>query len=302
MNSSFDSYSDFFRNTECGYRNFAQEHRKSSGKAHFNMLLVESQPHNYMDPALNDTLLILPTTVETQCNWSWTINDRKVKTKAEVNRMLVVPPNVQSFWEVDAHRTLLTLCIPNSTFRSVLGSNCPRQLGQALWSLSADTWEDEYLSAAMRQLWVCTQSQEPIDAIMSEGLVTSIIACMMKKAGIQSAERQPVALPEWRIKKLHSFVHQQLAEDISLEDMADATGLSRRQFSRAFSAQMGETPFRWLNRLRIERAMVMLKETEEHLYCISEACGFSDQSHFSKAFKQAVGVTPAVWRLEHRIG
>ncbi|WEL57540.1 AraC family transcriptional regulator [Pseudomonas kermanshahensis] len=300
MNSSFDSYSDFFRNTECGYRNFAQEHRKSQGRAPFSMLLVESQPHNYIDPALNDTLLILPTSVESQCNWNWTINDRKVKTKAEVNRMLIVPPNVQSIWEVDAHRTLLTLCIPNSTFRSVLGTNCPRQLGQALWDLSADTWEDEYLSTAMRQLWLSSQSHEPIDAIMNEGLVTSIIACLMKKAGVHSGEHQPVAFPEWRVRKLHTFVQQQLAEDISLDDMADATGLSRRQFSRAFSAQMGETPFRWLNRLRIERAMVMLKESDVALYRIADECGFSDQSHFSKAFKQTVGVTPAVWRLEHR--
>lgn len=300
MNSSFESYSDFFKNTECGYRNFAQEHRKSSGKTPFHMLLVESQPHNFIDPALNDTLLILPTSVEAQCNWSWTINDRKVKTKAQVNRMLVVPPNVQSLWEVDAHRTLLTLCIPNSTFRSVLGSNCPRQLAQALWALSADTWEDEFLSAAMHQLWSCVQNQAPIDAIMSEGLVTSIIATMMKKVGFQSGDHQPVAFPEWRIKKLQAFVQQQLAEDISLEDMADATGLSRRQFSRAFSTQMGETPFRWLNRLRLERSMTMLKDSDSPLYCIAEACGFSDQSHFSKAFKQSIGITPALWRLEHR--
>ncbi|RFQ06010.1 AraC family transcriptional regulator [Pseudomonas putida] len=300
MNSSFESYSDFFKNAECGYRDFAQEHRKSRCRASFNMILADQKPHNFIDPALNDTLLILPLAVETQCNWNWTINDRKVKSKAEVNRMLIVPPNVQSFWEVDAQRTLMTLCIPNSTFRSVLGTNCPRQLGQALWDLSADTWEDEYLSCAMRQLWESSKGEQPIDSIMSEGLITSIIARLMKKVGIENGDQQPVAFPEWRIRKLHLFVQQQIAEDISLDDMADATGLSRRQFSRAFSAQMGETPFRWLTRQRIEKAMVMLKESDSPLYWIADACGFSDQSHFSKVFKVAMGVTPATWRQDHR--
>lgn len=300
MNNSFESYPDFFKNAECGYRDFAQEHRRSEGRVPFNMILADQQPHNYMDPALNDTLLILPLSVEAQCNWNWTIKDRKVKSKAQVNRMLIVPPNVQSFWEVDAQRTLMTLCIPNSTFRSVLGSHCPRQLGQALWDLSSDTWEDEYLSCAMRQLWECSQGQQPVDVIMREGMVTSIIARLMKKVGIENGGQQPVALPEWRIRKLQAFVQQQLAEDISLDDMADATGLSRRQFSRAFSAQLGETPFRWLSRQRIEQAKVMLKETDSPLYWIAEACGFSDQSHFSKAFKQALGVTPVTWRLDNR--
>ncbi|MCY1249297.1 HTH-type transcriptional activator RhaR [compost metagenome] len=59
---------------------------------------------------------------------------------------------------------------------------------------------------------------------------------------------------------------------------------------------MGSTPFRWLLQQRIEKAKDLLQFSPTSLSEIATACGFSDQSHFTRAFVQAVGATPRQWR------
>ena len=212
-----------------------------------------------------------------------------------------MPPDVQSFWEVDGRRTMLTLCIPNASFRRVLGSHCPRQLSQSLWTLSADTWEDPFLGSAMRQLWSSSSGRGGLDTLLGDSIISAIIAQVVNRAGKGDEAALGVHLPEWRIRQLTTFVHEHLGDDIRVEDMAQATGLSRRHFSRAFHAQLGETPHRWLTRVRLEQVVTLLSEGEVSLCSIAEQCGFSSQSHLSSTFKQVHGVTPSQWRSAHSV-
>ena len=81
MNQSpWRSYPDFHLHS--GYAEFPQEHRHSNGRIPFTMMQVESSPHAFVDPAISDTLIALPLSVESQCRWSWTIRDRKVTRAA----------------------------------------------------------------------------------------------------------------------------------------------------------------------------------------------------------------------------
>jgi AraC family transcriptional regulator len=83
---------------------------------------------------------------------------------------------------------------------------------------------------------------------------------------------------------------------VSLKDLAAACGLSVSYFVRAFKASTGDPPHRWMLRHRIERAKAQLGETEARLADIAIACGFADQSHFTRVFKSFVGLSPAAWR------
>lgn len=82
----------------------------------------------------------------------------------------------------------------------------------------------------------------------------------------------------------------------SIAEVADACGLSRSHFSRAFHASTGTTPHQWLSTQRLERARGMLRDTDTSISHIAQACGFADQSHFTRCFARAFGATPASWR------
>ncbi|NKJ36500.1 AraC family transcriptional regulator [Rhizobium sp. SG570] len=107
-----------------------------------------------------------------------------------------------------------------------------------------------------------------------------------------------------RIRKL-SRAHEALAKnillenlkgDISILDVAEACNLSRGYFIHAFRETTGMTPYKWLQSERISRACELLRTTELPLLDVATACGFADQSHFTRAFTTAVGVSPGTWR------
>lgn len=87
-----------------------------------------------------------------------------------------------------------------------------------------------------------------------------------------------------------------VAETLSIEDLAQACGLSRSHFGKAFKRSTGLTPHAWRQHYRIERAQALLLGERVDLAAIAALCGFADQSHFSRVFTRLVGDTPGNWR------
>lgn len=87
-----------------------------------------------------------------------------------------------------------------------------------------------------------------------------------------------------------------LDAQLSLSDIAAQCGLSSSYFARAFKTSTGATPHRWLAHRRIDKATDLLKNSVLSLKEIASACGFADQAHFTRAFGEAKGVSPAAWR------
>ncbi|MDU8502127.1 AraC family transcriptional regulator [Pseudomonas syringae] len=264
------------------------------------MIKVEQGAHNFVDPCVNETLLALPLAVSNQCSWSWKMGDHSHRQIAEPGRMLVVPSDIESAWEVDGERTMLVLALPNETVKTVLGASCPARLKEAFWPLSEETWSDPLVELMMNRLWESTADGFPASSLLSEGLLISILSQMLIKAGNNLEANTAVVLPQWRLKRVRQFVEANLGSEISLDDLACAAGLSRRHFARSFHQEVGETPHRWLMQMRLGKAKEMLKYSERSLCEISETFGFASQSHFTSALKQATGLTPLKWRQRFR--
>ncbi|MBN3743049.1 AraC family transcriptional regulator [Burkholderia seminalis] len=101
---------------------------------------------------------------------------------------------------------------------------------------------------------------------------------------------------EQRAKEL---LLEHLDGKIGLADVASACGLSRGHFVKAFHQTAGMPPHRWLIVQRVERAKTWLRNPQMPLSMISAACGFADQSHFSRTFTRLTGVSPRRWRMDN---
>ncbi|WP_169419402.1 helix-turn-helix domain-containing protein [Ramlibacter agri] len=108
------------------------------------------------------------------------------------------------------------------------------------------------------------------------------------------------ALAPWQLRCATELMIERLAEDLSLAEPARACGLSVSYFSRAFKASVGTSPHRWLLQQRVLRAKSLLREAGRPLADIATACGFADQSHFTRVFTGLVGASPGAWRKELR--
>jgi AraC-like DNA-binding protein/ligand-binding sensor protein len=98
------------------------------------------------------------------------------------------------------------------------------------------------------------------------------------------------------LRKAERFIWENYTRKISLQEIARASGLSAPYFSTIFKEEMGENLSSYLNRMRVEKASYMLRETDLPLSDIAADCGFEDQSWFSKIFKSYTGVSPGKYQ------
>ncbi|MFI9641614.1 helix-turn-helix domain-containing protein [Micromonospora sp. NPDC051925] len=92
------------------------------------------------------------------------------------------------------------------------------------------------------------------------------------------------------------------AEPLDIPALARIALVSEAHFIRTFRATFGETPHRYLQRRRVERAMSMLVETDRDVTDICFAVGFSSLGSFSRTFRQIVGESPSEYRSRRSAG
>nr|WP_086938351.1 AraC family transcriptional regulator [Thaumasiovibrio occultus] len=100
------------------------------------------------------------------------------------------------------------------------------------------------------------------------------------------------ALGQRSLAQLRDFMEAHISEKITLEQLAELCQLSPTQFLRQFKKATYMTPYAYLARLRLERAMQLLRRGQRSTE-VAHQVGFYDQAHFVKAFKQTFGITPS---------
>ncbi|HET6847589.1 MAG TPA: AraC family transcriptional regulator [Gaiellales bacterium] len=113
-----------------------------------------------------------------------------------------------------------------------------------------------------------------------------------------SAERmpQPVTLAPARLRRVRELVDERLGSPLTVEDMADAAGLSRAHFTRCFHAATGCTPYGYVRERRVARARELLQGSAHSIAEVAAVTGFHSQSHLGRVFRGATGMTPGEYR------
>ena len=89
-----------------------------------------------------------------------------------------------------------------------------------------------------------------------------------------------------------------MSDPVSLSDLAGIADCSTFQLIRFCKSHWGETPFRRLTRLRMERARELLRHSDASITAIALECGYGDSGHFATAFRRCVGMSPSLYRSD----
>jgi len=96
-----------------------------------------------------------------------------------------------------------------------------------------------------------------------------------------------------QLRQVRNLLADGLAQDISVDELAAAAGVSKPHFARLFKNTLGVTPYRYVLKMRLDKGLEMLRGPGGlPLADVALQCGFSSQSHFTDAFRKAFGVTP----------
>lgn len=118
------------------------------------------------------------------------------------------------------------------------------------------------------------------------------------------AQRQEIAQPvlprdkHHRFSKVLEFLKTDMAAGHTIDEAAELAGLSPRTFMRQFEKITGSTFGKWIGLQRIERAKVLLSETDLSIELIADACGYASSSSLRRLFREAEGASPSAYRKQ----
>ena len=148
---------------------------------------------------------------------------------------------------------------------------------------------------ARRAVWEL-EAPDALSPLALEAVALEMLAMAARLGPPGPADGRP---PEW-LERARELVHARYRESLRIADVAEAVGIHPIRLARAFKAQYHLPLATYMRRLRLDWAAARLADSADPLAAIALQAGFSDQSHFTRAFKRHTGRTPQEFRIARR--
>lgn len=154
-------------------------------------------------------------------------------------------------------------------------------------------FENSHLERLMQRLAHVAQKGVHAPRIMADSLAFLVVTELLD---LEAARGANSGLSKSQLEAAQHFIEANLGNDISLDDIAGAAGLSSFHFSRSFKHATGVSPHQYLLSARIRHAQDLLCASHLPLAEIGALVGFKTPSHFSRTFAQITGLPPRHYR------
>ena len=164
-------------------------------------------------------------------------------------------------------------------------------------------FQDPFLMQMVLSLWRELQEGAPSSKLFAECAAQMLMLHLLRfyacSGNIAAALQEPAhRLTPQQLKRVSTYIRDHAGKDLTLEVLAQQTGFSPYHFARLFRNTTRETPHQYVRRERLAYARRLLESSELSLAEVAVESGFGDQSYFTRVFKEALRVTPAVYRRE----
>jgi AraC family transcriptional regulator len=275
------------------YKAYARECR-SAGSTPIDLVRVSQPAGSFPDPPLPalSVLMVVRGVIKTRVS----LGGKPFTRLQWPGTFVVAPPDTACDYEVSAPHEILVVAVPLAAVTPLLESAGER-LADVV-SLHADTHRDSFLEPLCHRLFDEAAADSPLGSLFGDHALVAILSTLVRLAGRKATESQRQRhLPAVALKRVLDYLNDNLAESVSLADLAAVAHVSVFHFARQFRAAVGEAPHRYVIRQRVERAKMLLRQGRFSLAQVATAVGFADQCHFNRHFKRLVGETPGQFLL-----
>ena len=110
------------------------------------------------------------------------------------------------------------------------------------------------------------------------------------------SKKQIGFLLPWQVIQINNYIDANMAARIRVCDLAKICRLSTNYFGQVFVNTFGYSPHAYLMQRRLDRVQHILRSSDHSLSDVALECGFADQPHLTRLFRQHIGMTPGEWR------
>lgn len=143
-----------------------------------------------------------------------------------------------------------------------------------------------------RALWELSQSVLcGAEALHRQSALARACAMLMQRQGRLNVPARQAGCEHRAVGLARDFLHDRLDDKVTLDELAHAAGLSKYHLLRVFKSQTGLSPHAYHTQIRVERGRELLRSGLSISSAAQEA-GFLDQSHFTRTFRNYLGLTP----------
>ncbi len=224
-----------------------------------------------------------------------------ISTVAESGSLTIVPAGTDYCWKTEGPIAFAHLYIRPQDLDRVCVEGLDRD-GRAMSLMDRVGSRDHLLEPILRRMLEEIRCAETPSKLLLDSLFESFCLRLVQKhsSGPTGARiRHAVSLSPHLLRRVLEFIDANLAQDITLAALASESRKSQFHFVRAFHRAMGESPYSYVVRRRIECGRVLLLTGSDSLAQVSRACGFNSQRQFSVMFKKIMSVGPKRFRLLH---
>jgi AraC family transcriptional regulator len=221
---------------------------------------------------------------------------------AEVHRLQVpgdlkvIPAGYSRVWEIAAPTSKFVVDITPAFVREVAETMELGDRAALAPQLHLNDKRIEHVGwALLREL----ESDEPFGRVYAESLVWALTAQLLRRTA-PAVARRSAGLPQRRLRRVLDYVRDNLAQNLSLRELASVAGVSPTHFKMQFRESMGVPVHRYVVTQRVETALDLLINTVLPISEVALHAGFYNQSHLSRHLQRLHGVSPAVLRRKAR--
>ncbi len=171
----------------------------------------------------------------------------------------------------------------------------PRILRVPLGEGPATAWLSTLLRAATRESAEARPGGETVLAKLSELLFVEALRRYIERLPGQQ-RGWFAALGDRFVGRALALMHDQPAREWTVDELAAKVGLSRSSLAQRFTEFIGQPPMQYLTRWRLTVAAQRLRSEQVSLARLAADSGYESEAAFNRAFKRALGATPAAWR------
>ncbi len=157
--------------------------------------------------------------------------------------------------------------------------------------------KSEVLQFLWKSYWSFVQNNVT-DGYQTSAIAYEFIMQLMKSLDNQKQEEDPEG--NCHVEAAVDFMKNNLHLPLSLEDMAQAAGLSKYHFSRVFTAFMGISPWDFLTKIRMEKAVYLMQTHSYKINEVAEMVGYNTVNYFDKVFRKSFGTSPGKFELMYQ--
>lgn len=145
------------------------------------------------------------------------------------------------------------------------------------------------------------REKQPYYESSVRGYLHSLVVEMIRLAEDRDHSLYKLKLNEY-VRSALSYINEHYMDELRMEDIAQASGLSESHFRRVFEDVMHMKPLDYINLVRVDKACVMMAQKDLSMEELSFRVGYQSQSTFNRNFKRLTGYSPMQWRRRENYG